>query len=372
MFFHLYKYSLKALIHNRNIMFWVLIFPVILASFMYFAFGSQMDTMDDFYVIPVAIVEEKASEIYEPMLKYVSDPEKDPLIQAEWVKQRQAEKLFQQGKVDAIIYVKDNLSMTVAESGMEQAILANMLDSFEQYKQIALPMIQSNPEKKEEIVASFLDNTDDLEEYLISDVKANPAMNFFYAVIAFACLFASLEGCDRSLKLQSEDNVVAQRRGVSAVSRRKMLLADFLACVTIQYVIVCLLFLYMRVCLRLNFGDKYPAILLLLLIGSSCGIVLGIVIGALRGINMGMKIAIMTSINLVCCMMSDLMIEGIKDWIWHHAAWLNRINPAALLSDAFYVLKVYDGYERFVQDVLLLGVITLVLMLISLLLIKEE
>lgn len=372
MFFHLYKYSLKTLVYNREIMFWTLIFPVILASFMYFAFGNQMDTVDDFTAIPVAVVEEQTSDLDKLMLEAVSDPEKDPLIQVKWVGRKKAEKLLTRGKVDAIIYVNDTLSLTVSENGVEQFILAKMLDSMEQYKQAASTLAMSREGNQEDIIASLMEQTDCLEESLISDTKANPAMNFFYAILAFTCLFSALAGCDRSLKLQSEDNVVAQRRGGSAVPKQKMLLADFLACETIQYGIACLLFLYMRLCLGLNFGDQYPAMFLLLFIETSFGIVFGFLVGMLGGLGTGMKIAIFTTINLIFCTMSDLMLEGVKDWIEHYAAWMNRINPAALLSDAFYVLKVYDSYGRFWRDLSYLSGITMVLVLMVYLCIRRR
>ena len=67
---------------------------------------------------------------------------------------------------------------------------------------------------------------------------------------------------------------------------------------------------------------------------------------------------ILVSVNLLFCCMSDLMVSGIKDFIEHHIPVLNDINPAALVTDAFYALNVYDTYGRFITDFLWLAGLT--------------
>lgn len=39
-------------------------------------------------------------------------------------------------------------------------------------------------------------------------------MNYFYAVLAMVCLFASFAGCDRILKIQANVSVLGQRRNM--------------------------------------------------------------------------------------------------------------------------------------------------------------
>ena len=45
---------------------------------------------------------------------------------------------------------------------------------------------------------------------------------------------------------------------------------------------------------------------------------------------------------------------------------INKINPAALLTDGFYSLYYYDTLNRYVMDVISLVIISLVLILLSL------
>ena len=53
---HLMKYSLLTKVKNISAIFWPLIFPLLLATMMYFAVGTMEES--DFETIPVALVAE--------------------------------------------------------------------------------------------------------------------------------------------------------------------------------------------------------------------------------------------------------------------------------------------------------------------------
>ena len=54
--FHLVKYSIIWKVKNFNIFFWPFIFPIILGTLFYIAFGNVKEA--DFETIPAAVVEE--------------------------------------------------------------------------------------------------------------------------------------------------------------------------------------------------------------------------------------------------------------------------------------------------------------------------
>lgn len=51
---------------------------------------------------------------------------------------------------------------------------------------------------------------------------------------------------------------------------------------------------------------------------------------------------------------------------------INRINPAALISDAFYCINVYDDPVRFRLSLIILTVMSVVLLLGSFLAVRRE
>lgn len=131
------------------------------------------------------------------------------------------------------------------------------------------------------------------------------------------------------------------------MGKMKLLLADFAASELVQFTMVCLLLLYMKGVLGLGVGERIGAILLLLLVSTSFGIMFGILAGTVPCLGEGGKIGLLVSVNLAFCSMSDLMVSGVKDFIEHNVPVLNDINPAALITDSFYALNVFDTYDRF-------------------------
>ena len=155
--------------------------------------------------------------------------------------------------------------------------------------------------------------------------------------------------------MQANLTPLGQRRNVCGMKKSTMFVADFAATELVQFVLACALLIYMRFVLNLQIGERYAAIVLLLFVGTSFGIVFGMLIGSIAHLSQGGKIGVLVSSNLVLCAMSDLMISGIKGVIEKTVPIVNDISPAALITDAFYALNVYDTYERFFVDVLSLA-----------------
>jgi ABC-2 type transport system permease protein len=60
--------------------------------------------------------------------------------------------------------------------------------------------------------------------------------------------------------------------------------------------------------------------------------------------------------------LSGLMFGNMKNIIELHCPIINRINPAAVLSDAFYCLGIYNDMERFTRCILILAVMSILLL----------
>ena len=69
---HLLKYSFLSKIRNFNIVFWPLVFPLVLGTFFYFAFGNINEA--DFQTVPVAVVKEASADTF--LMTYLDEVEK--------------------------------------------------------------------------------------------------------------------------------------------------------------------------------------------------------------------------------------------------------------------------------------------------------
>lgn len=358
MFFREFKYALLTLLRSKELIFWTLVFPFALCTFMYMAFGNLFETTEKFDPIPTAIVQKGDNPAFAVMLGEISAKGDDQLLIANYTGEEQAEKLLDEEEIDGIIYIDKKMSLKVKDNGMNQTILQMVLKQFAQYEKLLTDVGQKNPEQVMKVAESLQNQVNYFAEENETEGNQDNVINYFYAIFAMTCLFASFAGCDIILRLQANMSPLGQRRNVAGMGKMKMLLADFAASELVQFVLVCLLLLYMRFVLGLNIGNRYGAILLILFAGTSFGIMFGILVGTLPRLGEGGKMGILVSVNLLFCCMSDLMVSGIKDFIEHHIPVLNDINPAALVTDAFYALNVYDTYGRFITDFLWLAGLT--------------
>lgn len=360
MFFREFKYALLTLLRSKELIFWTLVFPFALCTFMYMAFGNLFETTEKFDPIPTAIVQKGDNPAFAVMLGEISAKGDDQLLIANYTGEEQAEKLLDEEEIDGIIYIDKKMSLKVKDNGMNQTILQMVLKQFAQYEKLLTDVGQKSPEQVMKVAESLQNQVDYFAEENETAGNQDNVINYFYAIFAMTCLFASFAGCDIILRLQANMSSLGQRRNVAGMGKMKMLLADFAASELVQFVLVCLLLLYMRFVLGLNIGNRYGAILLILFAGTSFGIMFGILVGTLPRLGEGGKMGILVSVNLLFCCMSDLMVSGIKDFIEHHIPVLNDINPAALVTDAFYALNVYDTYGRFITDFLWLAGLTVI------------
>ena len=99
---------------------------------------------------------------------------------------------------------------------------------------------------------------------------------------------------------------------------------------------------------------------------------MGIFVGSLGKMKEGVKIGIILGISMVCSFLAGLMNNTMKDIVEKHAPFINRINPAALISDEFYCINVYDDLARYHRSLITLAVMGVVLVTASFLLIRRE
>lgn len=372
MFRHVLKYGLMSLLRTREIVFWTLAFPFALTTFMYLAFGNLFETTEQFHVIPAAVVQEGENEVFTQMLQMVSAEGEDQLLEIHETTREKAEEMLLAGEVKGILTVGEKPALQVAESEMEQTLLQMILDQFVQYQKTITDVAQIHPEKIMQVVAALTSQSEYVEEKKSTEGNQDNIINFFYAVLAMVCLFASFAGCDRILKIQANVSALGQRRNMIPVHKLKSILADFAACEIVQYSIVILLLVYMKFVLRLELGDDLPQILILLFLGTSYGIMIGIFVGSLPRLGEGGKMGVLVSVSLALSAMSDLMISGIKDSIEHSLPFINDINPAALITDSFYALNIYETDERFWGNMISLGAGAVVLTLISYFMVRRS
>lgn len=366
MFWHNYCYSIKSIFRNKSAVIWTLIFPIALATFMYMAFGNLFDTDELMTVIPVAVVEKEENKGLEALLEALSEEGEDQIFSVQKLSEEEALKALYNGDVNGIIYKGEEISLTVGENGYMSTIIKTIIEQYTQSEAIVKDIISStaSEEEKSAAIKALLDNKTYFTEGKTSNGYQNIYYNYFYAIFAMSSMFASFIAVERISKMQANTSSLGIRRAIIPKGKAMMLCSEFLAMVTTQFAVMIIAFIYMNI-IGIRFNDKYLAILLILLLGPCVGLAIGAIIGSFAKIGDGAKMGICVSIGMGLSVMADLVASGVKDTIEHTIPILNRLNPAALISDAFYSLNVYDSYNRYFTDIALLVVIMVVLLTIS-------
>lgn len=95
-------------------------------------------------------------------------------------------------------------------------------------------------------------------------------------------------------------------------------------------------------------------------------------LGSWSKCSYGGKIGIAVAASLTFSFMADLMVHGIKNSIEDKLPILNRVNPAVLVTDCLYALNVYDNYDRYFRNILILTGMAVCLLGASILVLRRN
>lgn len=372
MFVHILRYGVLSLVRDKIFLFWSLSFSFALATFMYLAFGNIFETTEKFDPIPVAVVEEQKNEALDEVLQGLAEEGEDQVLKLTRVEKEEAQRLLEEEKVTGILYENRTTHLVVRESGMKESILQMLLSRIKQTSVAMTDISLHHPEKLQKAVEGMQEEVQYCVQKNSGSGNQDNVVNFFYAIFAMTCLFASFAAYGRTAALQANFSPLGIRRGVTPTPKMTILLVEFLMCEVMQFLVTCLLYVYLRFILGIQIGDNYPAIGILLLLGTSLGTMFGIFVGALPKLSNGMRTGILVAVSLALCACSDLMAVGVRNQIEHVMPIFNDLNPAALICDSFYVLNVYDGYARFTSNMLILALHIVVLAVISYLMVRRD
>ena len=346
-------YSFLTKIKNVTMLFWPLVFPLVLTTAMYLSIGQIEEA--DFETVRAAVVS-PAEEKEEPFRLFLDSMEQDSdLLATEEMSEQDAEDALEEGSISGIFYAGAEPSLTVGGSGFPQTILQMVLESYTEGKETLEDVAQFHPEGMDAALASMESYGDTVEQISLGGRTTDSTAQFFYAMMGMACLYGCFIGYGSAMGLQANLTPLAARRCAGPVSRLGMILTDILVSFALHFINMVILLAYMKYILRLEFGGSFAKMLPVLFVGSMIGVTMGMFITSIGRMGEGVKIGIMVGVSMVMSFMAGLMNGDMKNVIDRSFPLLNRINPAALISDAMYCINVYDSPERYAQDMVLLG-----------------
>ncbi|MDE6407833.1 MAG: ABC transporter permease [Anaeroplasmataceae bacterium] len=364
----LFLTRLKVLLKRKSTLFWVLLFPILLASAEYFAFGKFIKSTP-IETISIGIIENNTPELLEDVLKEAKiDDDKNLYEVIAYANLESVDKALEDKQIELYIYEKEEKIEVVANSNSTALTITHSLikevkiiektitDAYKiYYEDLAAgrnPM-EVNPQE-------ILENITKEKDYF-KDISSSKDATFytfyFYSLIAMACLYAALFGVSIINDIRADRSSLGIRISSSVVSKHKLIITYFLASALLQVISSAILYVYLALILKVALGGNVGLILITLILGGIAGITIGMLIGALVKGSEAKCQGIITSITLSCSCLAGLMSVDVKHLVDKYMSFINYINPAALITNSLYALYYYDTYTKYIiYSCVLLGI----------------
>lgn len=363
MFYHNFKCSLKILLKNKGLVFWTFVFPIILGIFFNMAF-SDIDKKEKFNSIDIAIVSSEDfnnNVIFKQSIEFLSDEKSDnKMFNTVYTSKKKATYLLENNKIDGYLtFFGDNVNIAIKKNGVNQTILKYIIEDINSNKKI-LAEASNIPET----LSLIKNNSVKLNN--ITNKNLGFSMIEYYTLIAMACLYGSMLSMYVLNYSQANISSVGKRVSISSSKKTSLLLSGFFASYVVQLIGIFLLLFVTLFLFKVDYGNNLIYVFILSLFGSLAGLALGIAISSINNISEVTKNGILISIIMFCCFLSGMMGVSMKYIIDKNIPFLNKINPANMITDGFYSLYYYDNLNRFYFNLLSLFIFSIIMILISL------
>lgn len=367
--FLIMKRQILVNIREKSNIFWTMIFPLILATLFHFTLGEMLD-QNGMETISAAYVTQSAAESAESP----SHQEKDSFIEYlesfdnSWLKilpmtEKEAENALKNDEILGTFYGGEEKSLTIGENSTYTSILSQILEIYEKNEVLIARIAQDHPEHLSDAVTALEDYKTCTETVTFDGTSMDSVQNYFFALIAMTCLYGSFMGMYNAVGVQANTSVLGARLTAGCVKRYKSIAASLLSSWMISFLEVLILLFYMDVILGdIDLSRQILQIFVICAAATLYSCCLGMVIGTVGSWSANLKNGIVVAVSMACSFAADLMLSGVKGAIETYAPVINRINPGALTTDAFYSVLVYNDTEKYFRSLILLTVFALLLL----------
>lgn len=378
----------KTLFRVKPLIFWTFAFPIILGAFFNMAF-SNIEKAETFDVIDIAVVDSEnfQKDVYmKETLSVLGDKNSDDrLFNIKYVTEENAKKLLEDDDiVGYLIYGSDGGNkIIISQNGTSQTIFKSAVEEIIQTSDIVQKnMMKSAPDMftglvpddqaaMNELMTAAMETVDKISAKQNVNLKNVSRKNLsytmieFYTLIAMTCLYGGIIGMSVINQNLANMSCNGRRVAMSPAKKGNVVLSSLLAGYAVQLIGIALLFFYTAFILKVDYGENLPLIVLMALAGCFAGLSLGIAVGVLFKFGEGAKIGVILAISMLGCFLSGMMGITLKYYIDKDAPIVNKMNPAAMITDGFYSLYYYDTYERYIFSIAGLMIFSAIMLALS-------
>ena len=364
MFWHSFKYSLKTTLRDRVQMFWSFIFIILLGTLFRSTFGNAYEKSELRYNIEVVayiedeFIMENVSTIIENIT--VDEAGEKKLFNITYANSmEEAETLFDESGAGLLYSEDGELKLIVKESGIDESILSSVVSQYHQIITVMKDVADKPADVQMAVMEELMMDASENVEKSISDAGMDAFGQYFFNLITMGCLMAATAGVTFTIKNQANLSDLGARKNLGGTSGFARTFGGLAAIWLVLSIVTILAFGYLLI-IGVDFGTRIPAVILTIIVGNLLGLSAGYFIGSIGKLSKGVKDSIAVLFSVFTCFLSGLMIMDMRMLIELNCPIIHDINPAIWISDAFYSLVIYDTYDRYIQNMIVMTVFSLV------------
>ena len=368
MFLNIVSKQLKIGVRDKAAIFWTLMFPVILGTLFYMAFGKIFESYVVEPIKTAVYFETDNEEVKEHVIEVLDNirvNDKEVLAATYDEDLENAQKLLEDDKIGGIIKVAENGKFTVVvrSNGNQATMLDIITSTYNEQLDLIQKVSEEHPEKLNEVYEGISKRVEYLNNKDLAGENKDPFVQYFYNIIAMAALFSSFNSVRIGNNSQANMSAVGARTNASPVNRLAFQFGSLIASFIVQTVVNCVALSYIIFVLKIKFGGNIFIIYATTVLATLCGLALGFLVGNIGSANRDKKESFLSAVSLISCALSGLMYGDMKIVLLEKAPIVNKINPAAVISDAFYSLNMFGAGSRFFKCIISLIIMSAVMII---------
>lgn len=356
MFAHIFFGRIRLLTRNKAEVFWTLVYPIILAVFFSMAF-SNLANADKFTTIPIAVVENeelRSQDTFVTALTSASSSSEaghEPYFEVSYTTKDQADESLSDNTIKGYILFDNGPHLVVKDSGIQQSFIKAFLDSIVQVGSSVKAIISQNPAAAGAI--GYNGGTTYLTEASPVKTQSNLITVMFYGLLSMTAMFGGFWGRKEVEDIQADLSPQAMRMNLAPVQKMKAFTASMIAAIVIHVGCMLTVVAFMAVILGVDFGSRLGYVVLTCFCAGIMGVTFGGFIAAIVR-NANIRMAAMLTVSLVLSSIAGMVSPQLKFAVTEAAPIMAYINPANLVTDAFYSLFCYSSNTRFFINIALM------------------
>ncbi len=377
MFFHNVKYNLKALFKNKGLIFWSFAFPIIMATLFNMAFGNWEES-EKFTSINIGIVTNEYFDnniIAKNVFNSLSDGD-NKIFNITYASKDEVTNLLTDKKIEGIIeYTDSNPNIIINSNSVSSTIIKSVVDEIETNNTIFSDLMKSGKyasNDMEEQVNRIIEkiNSTTINTKDISVKKLDIAVIEYYSLLAMTCLyggFIAMSAISNSLASASSRG---KRVAISPIKKSTAILSSLCASFIVQLIGALLLLIYINI-IGVNLHTNLISLFVITILGVLSGISIGLIVSVMINKSEDTKLGIIIAISMALSVLSGMTGVSLKYVIDSKIPFINKINPAAMITDGLYAVY-YENSARFLNNIISLIIFISLLIVISILYMRRK